>query len=79
MRGYGCALRKFSLFISALVLSLCLFAAITSAKLENSLFDSELHMKVLNQSNIYSQTGTILKNSLDDYLKTLNSGSCESL
>ena len=79
MRGYGSALRKFSLFISALVLSLCLFAAITSAKLENSLFDSELHMKVLNQSNIYSQTGTILKNSLDDYLKTLDSGSSESL
>ena len=79
MRGYGSALRKFSFLMSALIVSLCLFAAFTSAKLENSLFDLELHKKILNKYDIYSQTGSIMKSSLDDYLKALDSGSPESL
>ncbi len=65
--------------MSALIVSLCLFAAIASARLGNTLFDAEVHKNVLNQCDIYSQTGSMLKNSLDDYLKTLASGSPETL
>ena len=79
MKGYGSTLQKLTFLMSALIVSLCLFAAIASARLGNTLFDAEVHKNVLNQCDIYSQTGSMLKNSLDDYLKTLASGSPETL
>lgn len=75
----GNALRKFSFLMSAFIAGLCLFAAITSLKLESSLFDPGLHKSMLKKYDVYSQTGNILTSSLDDYLKTLGSGSSEDL
>ncbi len=79
MKGYSNALRKLAFLLSALVLSMCLFAALASTKLANTLFDAELHKKTLNQSDVYSQTGNIAKSSLDGYLKSLDAGPPESL
>ncbi|NJD02608.1 MAG: EscU/YscU/HrcU family type III secretion system export apparatus switch protein [Ruminiclostridium sp.] len=79
MRACGSALRKFSFLLSALIAGMCLFAAIAAARLENSLFDSELHKKLLDKYDIYSQTGCVLKTSLDEYLMTPDTSSPENL
>lgn len=78
MADFKAVVRKMIINVTAATAGICIFAAIASVMLDNTLFNQTLHRSLFIKYGIYSQIGDITKKYFDDYSKNFGKESPES-